>query len=285
MTVLVFGGSGQLGRTLRSELPDARFLDRSDCDLEDVATVRSIIDDVSPGIIVNAAAYTAVDRAESEPEKAQAVNAEAIQPMAAFAKESGGWLIHISTDFVFNGEKKTPYLPGDPTHPLGQYGASKLKGEQVALTTAPESTMIVRTSWLYSEHGNNFVKTMLRLMAGEQSLRVVDDQRGSPTYAGSLAALVRDIISHRSFNPGIYHWADQGQVSWYEFAVEIQQQAVARGLLKHAVPVEPIGTDDYPTAAIRPPYSVLNTDKIQQLTGLDPDPWQDNLAQMLANLS
>ena len=237
-----------------------------------------------PDFIVNAAAYTAVDKAEEEPQQAQLVNEEAVRCMARYARISGAQLVHLSTDFVFDGTKQSPYLPGDATGPLGVYGQSKLAGELAALEEAPESTMIIRTAWVYSEHGNNFVKTMLRLMREREELGVVDDQRGSPTYAGNLAEIIWHIHEQNLFTPGSYHWTNQANITWCDFARAIQEEALASGLLKRAIPINPITTDDYPTPAARPAFSVLNNTKLAKLVGIEPTPWRQNLKLMLSRL-
>ena len=237
-----------------------------------------------PRFIINAAAYTAVDKAEEEPGLAHLINEASVRRMAAYAHANNARLIHLSTDFVFDGTNQSPYLPGDPTAPLAEYGASKLAGELAALQEAPEATMIIRTAWVYSEHGNNFVKTMLRLMSEKPALGVVDDQRGSPTYAGNLANMIWQIHEHDLFTPGIYHWTDEGNITWCDFARAIQEEALASGLLKKAIPINPITTDDYPTPAARPAYSVLNNTKLARLLGIEPTPWRQNLKLMLSRL-
>jgi len=288
MSILVFGFTGQLAQSLRDTKPDCDQLDfvaRDQCDLAEVGQVNAILEQYKPEFIINSAAYTSVDRAEEESELAHLVNRRAIQAMAVHVHEHDAKLIHVSTDFVFDGAKTSPYQPGEPTGPLGVYGSSKLAGELVALKAAPESTMIIRTSWLYSEYGNNFVKTMLRLMAERDELGVVDDQLGSPTYARGFAESVWQIVNDELFSPGIYHWTDAGGISWYEFAVAIQEEAREIGLLKGGIPIKGIGTSDYPTLAERPAYSVLDNGKLAKLIGTAPIPWRDNLKRMLLRLA
>ncbi|MBT4617468.1 MAG: dTDP-4-dehydrorhamnose reductase, partial [Gammaproteobacteria bacterium] len=212
MAILVFGSSGQLAQSLRDTQQDKEpiFVDRNTCDLADPGRVDAILERQKPDLIINAAAYTAVDKAEEEPGLAHLINEASVRRMAAYAHANNARLIHLSTDFVFDGTNQSPYLPGDPTGPLGEYGASKLAGELAALQEAPEATMIIHTAWVYSEHGNNFVKTMLRLMDERDGLGVVDDQRGAPTYAGGLADIIWQIHEHDLFTPGIYHWTDEG---------------------------------------------------------------------------
>ncbi|MBO6556999.1 MAG: dTDP-4-dehydrorhamnose reductase [Pseudomonadales bacterium] len=286
--VIVFGLTGQVAQSLRdtqsSELA-VTYANRVACDLSEPLSVESYLEQESPDLIINAAAYTQVDKAEEEPELAERINADAVGVMARFAEENQAKLIHISTDFVFDGKKTSPYLPGDETGPLGEYGASKLGGELQALSAAPEKTMIIRTAWVYSEHGSNFVKTMLRLMKERDELGVVSDQRGSPTYARSLAEVVWQIVERDLFRPGIYHWTDDGDITWHDFALGIQNEGIEAGLLEQQIPVKAIATDDYPTPAARPAYSVLNTDKLATLSGCHPQPWQSNLSVALSRFA
>ena len=286
MAILVFGSSGQLAQSLRDTQQDKEpiFVDRNTCDLADPSRVDAILERQKPGLIINAAAYTAVDKAEEESGLAQLINEASVRRMAAYAHANNARLIHLSTDFVFDGTKQSPYLPGDPTGPSAEYGASKLAGELAALQEAPEATMIIRTAWVYSEHGNNFVKTMLRLMSEKLELGVVDDQRGSPTYAGNLADMIWQIHEHELFTPGIYHWTDEGNITWCDFARAIQEEALDSGQLAKAIPINPITTDDYPTPAARPAYSVLNNTKLAKLVGIEPTPWRQNLKLMLSRL-
>ena len=286
MAILVFGSAGQLAQSLRETQQggESFFVDRNSCDLADPEQVDAMLERRKPGVIINAAAYTAVDKAEEEPGLAHLINEASVRRMAAYAHANNARLIHLSTDFVFDGTNQSPYLPGDPTAPLAEYGASKLAGELAALQEAPEATMIIRTAWVYSEHGNNFVKTMLRLMSEKPALGVVDDQRGSPTYAGNLANMIWQIHEHDLFTPGIYHWTDEGSITWCDFARAIQEEALASGQLARAIPINPITTDDYPTPAARPAYSVLNNTKLARLLGIEPTPWRQNLKLMLSRL-
>ena len=285
--VLVFGKSGQLAKSLAEQVSadqEVRFVSRNECDLAVPDQVTMFLQKNSPGMIINAAAYTAVDKAEKESELAYLVNEEAVRRMAAHSHSSGTPFLHISTDFVFDGKKKSPYLPGDTAAALGEYGESKLAGEIAALTEAPETAMIIRTSWVYSEHGSNFVKTMLRLMNEKDELGVVNDQRGSPTYVLSLAETIWQFANHELFTAGIYHWTDAGNITWCEFAKAIQQEALEAGHLSKAIPINPISAEDYPTPAARPPYSVLDNGKLAKLLGTEPTPWRQNLKLMLAQL-
>lgn len=286
MTILVFGSSGQLAQSLRDTRLDKEpfFVDHKTCDLAVPGQVDAILEAKKPELIINAAAYTAVDKAEAEPDLAHLINAASVRRMAVFARANNARLIHISTDFVFDGTKQSPYLPEDVTSPLGEYGASKLAGEMAALQEAPESTMIIRTAWVYSEHGSNFVKTMLRLMKEKDALGVVNDQRGSPTYARGLAEMIWRASEPDSFAAGICHWTDEGNISWCDFAKAIQQEALEAGHLAQTIPISPITTEDYPTPAARPAYSVLDNSKLAKLVGREPKPWRQNLKLMLARL-
>lgn len=287
MNVLVFGSTGQVACSLRDTLPngiDVIFLNRDACDLMDTESVSNCLVTHEPDLVINAAAYTKVDKAEEEPEVADSINSKAVGIMAAYVAEQNAKLIHISTDFVFDGSKQKPYRPGDPTGPLGKYGASKLAGEVAALNEAPENTMIIRTAWVYSEHGMNFVKTMLRLMAEKEELGVVSDQYGAPTYAGGLAEVIWQVVTSGLFQPGIYHWTDKGDITWHQFAVAIQEEGLKKNLLTRQIPVNPITTEAYPTLAERPAYSVLDTTKLENLLGIDTLPWRRKLSEMMSKL-
>jgi len=286
MTILIFGSSGQVAQSLRDTKQNKEpfFVDRMTCDLADPDQVDVILERKKPKFIINAAAYTAVDKAEEESELVRQVNEESVRRMAAFAHINNAQLIHLSTDFVFDGTKKSPYRPGDAASPLGEYGESKLAGERAALKEAPESIMIIRTAWVYSEYGLNFVKTMLRLMNEKDELGVVNDQRGSPTCAHGLAEMIWRIADQKLFTAGIYHWTDEGNITWCEFAKAIQEEALDAGYLSQAIPINPITTEDYPTAAARPAFSVLDNTKLAKLVGIEPAPWRQNLILMLSRL-
>ena len=258
MKVMITGVNGQLGWELQRTAPQAYHvipLSHQDLDITDMDAVMSGVEDARPEVIINAAAYTAVDRAEQERELAYAVNANGAANIAKATVSVGAKLIHISTDFVFDGKKSSPYLPEDTPNPLGVYGASKLEGERRVSELAKDHALIIRTAWVYSSHGSNFVKTILRLLKERDSLSVVSDQVGTPTWAKGLAQSVWRSIERRIL--GVYHWTDAGVASWYDFAVAIQEEALAVGLLDKAIPVSPIRTEDYTTTAKRPAYSVL----------------------------
>jgi dTDP-4-dehydrorhamnose reductase len=285
--VLITGSSGQLGRALLESLPDgvqATGMDRKQCDLADPAQTRAVVLAHRPDILINAAAYTQVDAAESEPDSAFKVNADGPRTLAEAVAEIDGRLIQISTDFVFDGSQSRPYLPDAPTHPLNAYGASKLAGEKAVLGRPEAMAVVIRTAWVYARHGNNFVRTMLRLMSTRDSVSVVSDQIGTPTWAGSIAKAVWAAASKPAIS-GMLHWTDAGVASWYEFAIAIQEEALVRGLLAKRIPIKPISAADYarqsPTAAARPRFSVLDLESTKHVLGIEPPHWRTNLGVML----
>ena len=281
MKVLITGAGGQLGRALQATVPagvDPVALDRAALDIGDAAAVMARVRDLAPALVINAAAYTAVDKAESDAVAAHRINAEAPGHLAAAASAVGARFIHVSTDFVFDGTSGTPYRPDHPTAPLGVYGATKLAGEQAVRSAQPDA-LIVRTAWVYGDAGHNFVRTMLRLMAERDEVRVVADQIGTPSYATGLARALWALDAAGA--TGIHHWTDSGAASWYDFAVAIQEEALAIGLLTRAVPVIPIATSDYPTPARRPSYSVLDKSAAVALVGACAPHWRVHLREML----
>jgi len=287
MKILVFGCNGQLGVALSETAPagvEVVGVDLPELDITNAAAVADISRQSCPDVVINAAAYTAVDQAESEPELSQLVNVVGPGNIAAAASEIGARLIHISTDFVFDGEAVTPYKPGAETNPLCVYGRSKRDGEQVVMDAMPNAAVIVRTAWLYSRTGSNFVKTMLRLMRERDELSVVSDQVGTPTWADSLATAVWAFASAPQLG-GIFHWTDGGQTSWHKFAVAIQEEALSLGLLDSAIPIRAITTVDYPTAAKRPQYSVLDCSETYAALDLRPIGWRVNLRNMLEDMT
>ncbi len=280
MRVLVAGSGGQLGRALTALAgPDAEIIApaEADFDITDRDAIARALSRARPDLIVNAAAYTAVDRAESEPERAMLLNGTAPGWLAEAARAAGAAIVHVSTDFVFDGARGSPYPPDAAPVPLGIYGATKLAGETAVLAAHPEA-LVVRTAWVYAAQGQNFLRTMLRLMAERDEVRVVADQVGTPTHAASLARALLALV--RAGAAGIHHWTDAGAASWYDFAVAIQEEALARGLLARAVPVQPIRTADYPTPARRPSYSVLDCASARALIGA-PAHWRVELRAAL----
>ena len=265
--LLIVGHKGQLGTELCHRLPEAVCVDQDELDIRDAAAVRAFVDKNRIKTIINCAAYTAVDKAEDDPELVAAVNCEGPRNLAA----TGAQLIHISTDYVFDGSHCHPYLETDETHPLSVYGQTKRAGEKAVLETA-ETAVIIRTAWLYSPYGSNFVKTMRRLGAEKDHLGVVADQIGTPTYAADLAdAIVRILPQLSPQVSGIYHYTNEGVCSWYDLAVETMKAC------RLPCQVEPIRTEDYPTRAIRPAYSVLSKTKIRQVFGVKTPHWREAL--------
>ncbi len=283
---LLLGANGQLGRELIATRPpecDLVSCDRHALDICDADAVARVFATEDPAVVINAAAYTGVDKAESEPAQAQAVNADAVENLARGARQAGSRLIHISTDFVFDGNRDRPYLPADQTSGLGVYGRTKLAGERAVLEFAGDLGVVLRTAWLYSAYGHNFVKTMLRLMAERETLNVVDDQRGAPTWARGLAEVIW-LLARRPELHGIYHWTDGCEASWYEFAQSISDQARTVGLLQKPVTINPVGTEQYPTPAQRPAYSVLDCSATVSALGVVQQPWPQQLVAMLEEL-
>ena len=278
MRILITGASGQLGSALMETVPDyadVTAMTSQDCDFGEPAMLHARIIVEAPDLIINAAAYTQVDKAESEPEAAYEVNAEAVGVMVEALGETGGRLVQVSTDFVFDGEAHRPYGPEDAINPLGVYGKSKAAGEA---HLRPQD-LLVRTSWLYSEGGSNFVNTMLRLMGEGRELRVVSDQIGAPTHAQGLAQAIWQLIGKQA--SGKFHYSDEGALSWHEFALAIRDEALEAGLLEQSVPVHPIAAADYQAPAPRPAYSVLDCTKTRELIEETEADWRLRLRAML----
>lgn len=283
--ILLTGANGQLGYELQRSKPADYHIIACDVellDITDLAKVQAFVKANAINLIINAAAYTAVDKAESDTELAYRVNETGAQNLAIAAKEASIPLIHVSTDFVFSGQQGSPYATEDQALPESVYGASKLAGEQQIIDTMLDNYLIIRTSWLYSAHGNNFVKTMLRLMQEKPQLGIVADQTGTPTWAKTLADTIWALEVRQA--QGIYHCSDNGVASWYDFAVAIQQLAIAEGLLQNKIPVKPIQTADYPTPAKRPAYSVMDKSKTEKALGYSLPHWQESLGNMLKEL-
>ncbi|WP_167597783.1 dTDP-4-dehydrorhamnose reductase [Leeuwenhoekiella sp. ZYFB001] len=260
--ILVTGANGQLGQELQvlaSSYPDLvfDFVTRKTFDLEQDELMLAYLDQTTPDYIINCAAYTAVDKAESEPEQAKQINQLAVATIAKWSAQHQVKLLHVSTDYVFDGKSEIPYLENDNTNPQSVYGSTKRAGEEAAIAACPE-IIIIRTAWVYSAFGSNFVKTMLRLMQERDSLNIVNDQIGSPTYARDLAEVILKIIATEHWQNGIYHYSNSGRISWFEFAQAIKELA---GL---TCDLNGIPTKAYPTPAQRPAYSLLNTEKIQK---------------------
>jgi dTDP-4-dehydrorhamnose reductase len=286
MRILVLGAGGQVGRAVVEVARGAHEVaerTRAELDIMDAAAVRSTVAEVRPDWIVNSAAYTAVDLAEDEPARASAINGEAVGVIAHEAARVGARLLHLSTDFVFDGTKGSAYQPQDATKPLSVYGTTKAAGEAKALEGAAQA-IVLRTAWVYASGGKNFVLTMLRLMRERKEVRVVSDQIGAPTWATGIARAIRDLLEAR-VPAGIYHWTDLGVASWYDFAVAIQDEALDRGLLARAAAIVPISTSEFPTRARRPAFSVLDTRATRAIVGAPAVHWRHNLRMMLDELS
>jgi dTDP-4-dehydrorhamnose reductase len=283
--VLITGAGGQVAKALVGTGPSSMTLlatSHKELDITDAAAVSSYVRHHSPDIIINAAAHTAVDRAESEPELARRVNCDGPRHLAIAAREAGARLLHISTDFVFDGASSTPYRPDAATNPLGVYGATKLAGERAVLESLPGRSVVIRTAWVYAAQGSNFVRTMLRVMQNNGAVRVVADQVGTPTAAPALAQTLWKILEKPQIS-GVHHWTDAGVASWYDFAVAIAEEGAQLGLVPDNVTVTPIATAEYPTPARRPAYSVLDKTSLVSF-GLVPIHWRQRLRGVLGEM-
>lgn len=282
MNILITGCNGQLGNEI--QLLQAQYAqhtwfntDVNELDITDKAAIERFVEENEIGGIVNCAAYTAVDKAESDPQLARKLNAEAPAFLAEVVGKRGGWMVQVSTDYVFNGTKHTPYVETDEPCPNSVYGQTKLEGEQAVSKFCPNA-MIIRTAWLYSEFGNNFVKTMIRLGREREQLGVIFDQVGTPTYAHDLAMVIMTAID-KGIKPGVYHFSNEGVTSWYDFTKSIHRLA---GI--NTCQVSPLHTAEYPTPACRPAYSVLDKTKIKAAYGIEIPHWEESLAKCIAKL-
>lgn len=282
MKILLTGANGQLGRCFQDRLPEGWQVwatDTAELDITDYEKVLSAVKEFQPDAIVNAAAYTAVDKAESEPELAALVNKTGPENLARAAKEVGARLVHVSTDYVFDGKATVPYVETDKTNPLGVYGQTKLDGE-IAVSHILPDAIIIRTAWVFSEYGNNFVKTMLRLAKDRDELGIVADQRGCPTYAGDIAQAIIDLLKQNA-DGGIYHFCGDKEVSWYEFAKAIFEYALENRVISKKPRLNALSTKEYPTPTARPEYSVLLCDKIKRY-GISQSIWNEALGNILS---
>lgn len=282
MNILITGCNGQLGnemQLLEKENPQHQYFntDVAQLDITNPEAIEEFVSDNAIDIIVNCAAFTAVDKAESSQELCHLLNAKAPEYLAAAVAKRGGYLVQVSTDYVFDGTNHTPYTEDEATCPNSVYGSTKLEGEKLAMS-ACANTMIIRTAWLYSTFGNNFVKTMIRLGQEKPELGVIFDQIGTPTYAGDLAAAIMAAINH-GIVPGIYHFSNEGVISWYDFTKAIHRIA---GIT--SCHVKPLHTAEYPTPAARPHYSVLDKTKIKQTYGIEIPYWEESLEKCVAKL-
>ena len=285
--VLLIGAKGQVGQELQVTLPqlgEVISIGREELDLTNSEKISQLIREIHPDYLVNAAAYTAVDKAETEPDLAYSINATAPKIMAEAAEKIKAKFLHISTDYVFDGRKNTPYLETDLTNPLGVYGQSKLRGEE-EIKTVNSQAIILRTAWVYGSYGkSNFVKTMLRLGKEREELKVVVDQVGSPTWAKDIATAITHLLINADNPPGIYNFTNSGVASWFDLTKAIFEEAKISGIPLKIQRVIPITTAEYPTPAVRPAYSVLSGQKISQQLGYIPPYWRDSLKAMLNQL-
>jgi len=315
MKILITGKGGQLAWELEQTKPqniEIVCLSSKELDISNQTLVNDVLSSHKPDVVINAAAYTAVDKAESDKEKAYAVNDLGSEYLARACLKISAKLIHISTDFVFDGSKSTPYQVNDKTNPINVYGASKLSGDKKISDILVSAATIIRTAWVYSTNGNNFVKTMLRLMKEKEELGIVYDQIGTPTWAKGLAKMIWTLVSRHSRteergirNPGpsgksleplseatlplssealLLHWTDAGVCSWYDFAVAIQELAIEKGMLDKAIPIRPIPASAYPTPATRPSFNVIDKSATEQLTKVNTIHWRVQLSTMMDEL-
>ena len=289
MFILVTGTNGQLGKSIKSLVKQQKtshnfvFVTRNQLDLSSIGNMRNYFDSHKFDLIINCAAYTAVDRAENYQEEADMINHIAVKKIAEIAKSNNIKLIHISTDFVFNGLKHKPYFESDACSPLNIYGKTKLEGENAILSIMKFNAIIIRTSWVYSEYGNNFVDTILKLIQKDTDLNIVSDQIGTPTYAADLGQAILSIIKSEKFNAGkqestIYHYSNEGECNWYDFAKEIVNISGTQRT------INPIKTEDYPTTAKRPLNTLMSKDKISKEFGLKINFWNDALKICMKNI-
>lgn len=285
MNVLIIGGLGQLGTTLAQIAPQGttcRSVDLPEFDITHPEQAMAVVTELHPDVVINASAYTAVDQAEKDADLAFRVNADGPRNLALAAKSIGCRMIHVSTDYVFDGTACRPYSPQSPCNPIGVYGQSKRQGE-INLFDILHDALIVRTSWLYSRFGSNFVLTMLRLIRERDELKVVADQVGAPTWARTLAEVIWKAVEKPALS-GIYHWSDAGVASWYDFAVAIQEEGINLNLLDRSIPITSIRTEEYPTMAERPSYSLLDCSRSRRDMDVAPMHWRVALRRMLGEM-
>jgi len=286
MKVLIIGKSGQLANELMATTPkkvDVSCFGRNEVDITNIIDIESLVNTFEPDVVINASAYTAVDIAESDSEAAYAINEHAVRNLALVCKSISCKFLHVSTDFIFDGRSNTAYGVDAKPNPKSVYGASKLAGELAIKEYYPEDSSIIRTSWVYSTYGNNFVKTMLRLMTEKEELGIVVDQIGSPTYAKGLAEFLWQLAILPKTDI-VYHWSDSGVASWYDFAIAIQELALDKGLLKTAIPIRAIPSTDFPAPAKRPAFSVFDKSSSERILNLEMVHWRKQLSSMLDEL-
>jgi dTDP-4-dehydrorhamnose reductase len=285
--VIITGAAGQVGRALLKTIPatsNVVGLTRAQLDIGDGQAVMNVVQAERPDLIISAGAYTAVDKAESEPQVAERANATGPRNLALAARDSGARLLHISTDFVFDGLASRPYRTDAVTNPQSTYGRTKRGGEEAVLQVLPDRSVVLRTAWVYAADGSNFVRTMLRLMGSKGHVRVVADQVGTPTAATSLAEVIWALAARPDVS-GIHHWTDLGVASWYDFAVAIAEESAAIGLLPAGVRVDPIATEEYPTPARRPAYSVLDKRSLSAVLPISAAHWRVKLRAVLREIA
>lgn len=286
MKVLIAGARGQVGRALQTLQPagvEMLACGREELDLRSSQSVQTVFERFRPEVIVNAAAYTAVDKAESEVDLAREINAAGARRLAEAAANFGARVIHVSTDFVFDGSQSSAYIPSAHPNPLGVYGATKLEGENAVQAALGSRAVVLRTSWVYSPYGKNFLLTIVRLLSEQGLVRVVDDQIGSPTSARSLSATIWRLVERPDVG-GVLHWTDSGVASWYDFACAIAEECIPLGLVSREVRVRPIPTSEFPTPAKRPPFSVLDKRLTFELLGVEAQHWREELRSVLSEL-
>ena len=287
MKVIITGAGGQVGRALLRTIPatsNVVGLTRGQLDIGDRQAVMAVVQAERPDLIISAGAYTAVDKAESEPQAAERANATGPRNLAVAARDSGARLLHISTDFVFDGLGSRPYRTDAVTNPQSTYGRTKRGGEEAVLQVLPDRSVVLRTAWVYAADGSNFVRTMLRLMGSKGHVRVVADQVGTPTAVTSLAEVIWALAARPDVS-GIHHWTDLGVASWYDFAVAIAEESAAIGLLPAGVRVDPIATEEYPTPARRPAYSVLDKGSLSAVLPISAAHWRVKLRAVLTEIA
>jgi len=283
---LVTGAGGQLGVELLRTAPpsiDAVGVSRTECDISDPLAVNDALERHRPDVVINAAAFTKVDAAEDQPHLAHLVNGEGPRTVAAAAERLGARVIHISTDYIFDGRQAEPYRPDSPPNPLSVYGSSKLEGERAVLAASPRS-LIVRTGWLYASHGKNFVRTILAALQASRPLRIVNDQTGVPTSARDLAEALW-MCAERPGITGVQHWVNDGRATWYDFASCMQKLAKVRGLLRTDAAIAAVPSSEYPTAARRPAFSVLDASDLWRALGKSANHWEIALSGVLAEIA
>lgn len=285
MNILLTGASGQIGSELINTCPGSIHLvpfDKDSLNISDYEKVLEIVNTYKPDVVINSAAYTSVELAETEEQLAFQVNKNGVSNLALACAANNIRLIHYSTDYIFDGKKTSPYTIQDKPNPINIYGQSKLEGEREALKINRDKVLIIRTSWIYSKYGNNFVTTMLRLMKNKGQINVIKDQYGTPTWARSVANITWEFVSNPETN-GIFHFCDEGSTNWFEFAMAIQEEAIKFNMIEHPAKIIPIESKEYHSKVKRPSYSVLDCEKTWELINAKPDNWRIALGKMMTD--